>query len=128
MVNKTESQCVLERLHEVVVKDVRLDGLDLVLHVSMPVDTEMGRPTRVPKAKACLLASRPFELVFKEFHGLVPWKLKGRTLGLLQEKDGAYLLGTDTFEDHVLWARSLFLRLSPSPEGNHRQFTQGDRP
>ena len=128
MVNKTEPQCVLERLHDAVVKDIRLDGLDLVMQVSMPADTAKERPSKLPKATACRLASQPFELVFKEFHGLVPWKLKGRTLGLLQEKDGAYLLGTDTFEDHVLWARSLFLRLSPSPEESHRELPQGDRP
>ena len=121
MVNKTESQCVLERLHEVVVKDVRLDGLDLVLHVSMPADTAEGQETEQPTGRACRLASQPFDLVFKEFHGLVPWRIKGRTLGLLEEKDGAYLLETDNLEDHVLWARSLCLRLSPSPIGGNLQ-------
>jgi len=125
LAKQTEPQCVLERLQDAVVKDVRLDGLDLVFQVSMPAVTK-GRATR--QGTSCRLASRPFELVFKEFHGLVPWRIKGRTLGLLEEKDGVYLLGTDNLEDHVLWARSLCLRLSPSPEAGNPQSPEGIKP
>jgi len=119
MASKPQPQCVLECLHNATVKDVRLDGLDLVLHMGLPADRATDHGPRPPEARACRLVSHPYELVFQGFYGLIPWSLKGRTLELLQEKDGAYLLETDALEEHVVWARSLCLRLSASAkEGN----------
>lgn len=128
MASKAQPQCVLECLHNATVKDVRLDGLDLVLHMGQLVDGAKERGPRPAGARACRLVSQPYELVFQGFHGLVPWSLKGHTLELLQEKDGAYLLETDTLEEHVIWARSLCLRLSASAKDGDALFPRETRP
>ena len=122
MASKAQPQCVLECLHDAIVKDVRLDGLDLVLHMGLLVNRATDHGLRPPEARACRLVSQPYELVFQGFHGLIPWGLKGHTLELLQEKDGAYLLETDALEEHVVWARSLCLRLSASAKDGNPLF------
>ncbi len=129
MPSKTEPQCLFECLHDAVVKDMRLEGLDLVLDVGLLVDRakEPNGP-RPPEGRACRPSSESYQLVFQGFHGRIPWGLKVHRLELLQEKDGAYLLVTDSLEEHVVWARSLSLRLPASAKDGDPLFARGARP
>lgn len=115
MPSKVEPQCLLECLRDAVVQDVRLDGLDLVLDLGLPSDRgSQPKGSRPLEGGACRPFPESCQLVFQGFHGRIPWELKTQWLELLQEKDGAYLLVTESLEEHVVWARSVCLRLPAS--------------